>query len=227
MLKGTAGLAVVGLAGCSSSSDSSGSTPGGSSGSSSGGDPAGHGEHEHGHDRVSEPKQSREVLVNTARGGGTDAYHFKPHVTWVTVGGTVTWKLQSGTHTATAYHPGNDQPRLVPKGTEAWDSGTLSEKGQTYKHTFDKEGIYHYYCKPHEQFGMLGTVIVGKPHPDEAIALQKVPADKPKEVRGKLKKLNEMVRSILKGGHHEGTESGGHHEGTKTEHHEEGTTETQ
>ncbi|MFB6198665.1 MAG: plastocyanin/azurin family copper-binding protein, partial [Halobacteriaceae archaeon] len=182
-----------------------------------------------------------EVLVNTARHENTTEYHYKPHVTWVTVGGTVTWKLQSGTHTATAYHPGNDEPRLVPKGTEAWDSGTLSEKGETYSYTFNTEGIYHYFCKPHEQFGMIGTVIVGRPNPEEQIALKKVPADKPKEVRGKLKRLNEMVRSILEDhhnddrGHHEegehhGTETTehGHHEGETTEqgHHGNETTTT-
>jgi plastocyanin len=218
MLQGSAGLAVGGLAGCISSGSSGGTT----TPTGSGGDPPGHGEGEHGHDRVSEPKQTREVLVNTARGDDTTEYHFKPHVTWVPVGGTVTWTLQSGTHTATAYHPGNDAPQLVPDGTDAWDSGTLSEEGATYQHTFDKAGVYHYLCKPHEQFGMLGTVIVGEPHPDDQVALQTVPENKPQEVRGKLEKLNEMVHSILEGGHHEETESGDHHEGTATEsgHHE-------
>ncbi|MFB6202067.1 MAG: plastocyanin/azurin family copper-binding protein [Halorhabdus sp.] len=219
LLQGTAGLVLVGLAGCASSASSGGTA----TNTESGGDPPGHGDSEHSHDRVSEPKQEREVLVNTARGENTTEYHFKPHVTWVTVGGTVTWKLQSGTHTATAYHPGNDEPRLVPEGTEAWDSGTLSKEGETYQHTFDKEGVYHYFCKPHEQFGMLGTVIVGKPHLDDQVALQTIPDNKPKEVRGKLKKLNKMVRSILESGHHEGTETGGHHEGTETGGHHEGT----
>ncbi|MFB6254691.1 MAG: plastocyanin/azurin family copper-binding protein [Halobacteriaceae archaeon] len=210
LLQSAAGFGVAGLAGCIGSS--------GGSHSEGDGNPPGHGEHQHHHEKVSEPKQTREVLVNTARKPGTDAYHFKPHVTWVTVGGTVTWKLQSGNHTATAYHPGNDEPRLVPKGTEAWDSGMLTENGETYSHTFDTEGVYHYFCKPHEKFGMLGTVIVGRPHPEEQIALGKIPDNKPKEVRGKLKELNEMVRSILKNGHHEETD---HHAGNETGHHHE------
>jgi len=184
-----------------------------------------------------EPKESRQVAVNTARGGDTTQYHFRPHVTWVAEGGTVTWKLESGTHTATAYHPGNDEPRLVPTSTEDWDSGTLSTEGETYEHTFHKSGVYHYLCKPHEQFGMLGTVIVGKPHPDEQVALQNIPEDKPPEVRNKLKELNEMVRSVLDHteetteGHQEGTTEGhnegstdGSYEGTTEGHHDEATT---
>ena len=170
LLAGTAGLAVAGLAGCSSAPGESGQQQSGSSSSSEGGesggdDHAGHGDEAHGHDTVSEPKASREVVVNTARTEDSTEYHFNPHVTWIEPGGTVTWRLESGTHTATAYHPGNDQPRLVPEGTEAWDSGTLSEEGETFEHTFETEGVYHYYCTPHESLGMIGSVIVGEPGP--------------------------------------------------------------
>jgi plastocyanin len=234
VLQGSASATLVGLAGCTSlaGTGGSGGTPTSTEG---GGDHPGHAETEHGHDTVTEPKATREVLVNTARGENTTEYHFKPHVTWVTVGGTVTWTLESGTHTATAYHPDNDAPQLVPDGTEAWDSGTLSQEGATYEHTFDTEGVYHYLCKPHEQFGMLATVIVGEPHPDDQVALQMVPSDKPEEVQAKLEELNEMVRSVLGDGHHEGTETGDHHGDSTTEsgdhhdeddHHDDTTTES-
>lgn len=232
LLQGTAGLTVVGLAGCTGSTEApSGGSPEDTSNGGAGGseNPPGHGEREHSHGGVGEPRDAREVAVNTATGAETTEYHFDPHVTRVTVGGTVTWRLESGTHTATAYHPGNDQPRLVPDSTDAWDSGTLTEPGQTYEHTFDTEGIYHYYCEPHEQFGMLGTVIVGEPNPERQTALQQMPADKPAEVRRKLQELNEMCRSALEGNHHESesTESG-HHESEPTEsgHHEEETPTT-
>ena len=228
LLEGTAGLAVAGLAGCTGA-------PGGSRQQAAGGSPTdneesggddhpGHGEEAHGHDQVSEPKASREVVVNTARTGDSTEYHFDPHVTWVEAGGTVTWRLESGTHTATAYHPGNDQPRLVPEGTEAWDSGTLSEEGETFSHTFETEGVYHYLCTPHEQFGMMATVIVGEPHPEDQRALQMMPDNKPEEVHGKLEELNGMVQEIMGVGHHEegtGTEDGHHEEGDG--HHEEET----
>lgn len=220
ILQGSGSLAFFGLAGCGAptrqpTDDSSG-------GNVQNEDHPGHGDSAHGHDQVSAPKARREVLVNTARNGDNTEYHFDPHVTWVDVGGTVEWMLESGTHTATAYHPGNDQPRLVPEGTEAWDSGMLSNEGETFEHTFETEGVYHYYCQPHETFGMLATVIVGEPDLDEQAALQSVPEDKPEEVRGKLEELNEMCHSILDGHHDEETAEHGHEE---DEHHDEETTE--
>ncbi|WP_342768492.1 cupredoxin domain-containing protein [Haloplanus rubicundus] len=176
---------------------------------------------------MNESKASREVAVNTGRTGGSTEYHFAPHVTWVEVGGTVTWRLESGTHTATAYHPDNDQPRLVPEGTDAWNSGTMSEEGETFEHTFETEGVYHYLCTPHEQFGMIATVIVGDPNLEDQRALQTMPENKPEEVHGKLEELNTMVREMMGKGHHEEethTEEGvhtddghGHEEETHTE----------
>jgi len=192
----TGGVTAIGLAGCVG-------TPGsGSQSVASDGQP-GHGEEPHGHEEVSGPTDAAEVAVNTARFEDSTEFHFDPHVTWVTEGGTVTWRLESGTHTATAYHPDNDQPQLVPDGTAAWDSGTMSETGETYSHTFDTEGVYHYYCKPHEQFGMLATVIVGEPHLDDQPALR-LPEDKSEEVLGKLEELNGMVREALGDDHEEG-----------------------
>ncbi len=241
ILEGSGSLVLLGLAGCSAPTGQQTDAPAGGEDHSD--DHAGHGESEHGHDRVSEPKATREVLVNTARNDGNTEYHFDPHVTWVDVGGTVTWTLESGSHTATAYHPGNDQPQLVPEGTEAWDSGMLSEEGETFEHTFETEGVYHYYCVPHESFGMLATVIVGEPDLVGQAALQSVPEDKPEEVRGKLEELNEMCHSILDSHEKETSEHGheeedGHHEedglhqtqttedGHEEEHHDNETTAT-
>lgn len=201
------GVAIAtGVAGCTRTSGGDDGVPG-------------HGETEHSHGEVGEPTDHAEVAVNTA---GDGEYHFDPHVTRVGVGGTVTWVLESGVHTATAYHPGNDQPRLVPAGTEAWDSGRLSEVGETFEHTFDTEGVYHYYCRPHEQAGMIATVVVGDPDPHEQVALQTPPEGKSETVRAKLQRLNEMVRSALEDGHHdEETESSHHDEETESGHHDE------
>ncbi|WP_436900526.1 plastocyanin/azurin family copper-binding protein [Halovenus halobia] len=230
LLEGTAGLAVVGLAGCTGAPTESEQQPTDDTPTdheSEGDDHSGHGEEGHGHDTVSEPKASREVAINTVGQEGSAEYHFDPHVTWVEPGGTVTWRLESGSHTATAYHPGNDQPRLVPEGTEGWDSGTMSTEGETFKHTFETEGVYHYLCTPHEQFGMVATVIVGQPHLEDQRALQAMPADKPEKVHGKLEELNTMVRDILGEGHDDdtSTEDGHHDEETSTEdgHHDEET----
>jgi len=211
---GTVGVAIAGLAGCIGTQGGPGAE------GTAEDDHPGHAEEEHGHEMVSEPRQSREVIVNTARDGDTTEYHFDPHVTWVSVGGTVKWELESGTHTATAYHPGNDQPRLVPERTDAWDSGTMSETGETFERTFDTEGVYHYLCTPHEEFGMIATVVVGKPHVEDQRAVQAMPEDKPEEVHGKLEELNSMVREMMGDGHHD--DEDGHHDDETTHHGEDG-----
>lgn len=147
-----------------------------------------------GHDEaVGAPVDAAEVRMVTTDTGT----HFEPHVVRVNVGGTVTFVNESGTHSATAYHPEFDQPQLVPDGSAAWDSGILTDAGATFEHTFETEGIYHYYCIPHETVGMIGSIIVGAPDPHEEIAVEEPPADKPERVREKLEELNGMVRTAL------------------------------
>ncbi|WP_042665970.1 plastocyanin/azurin family copper-binding protein [Haloferax sp. ATB1] len=154
----------------------------------------GHGDEGHGHDEsVGAPTDTAEVKMVTTDNG----YHFEPHVVRVNVGGTVTFHNESGTHSTTAYHPDNDQPQLVPDGAASWDSGILSEEGATFEHTFETEGVYHYYCTPHEALGMIATVIVGEPEAHGQPALENMPSDKPEEVQNKLKELNEMANKAL------------------------------
>lgn len=220
MVQSSSAAIVVGLAGCSGAPTSGDGTDSEATGTSGGddhddggenhddggenhdgggddhSDEEGHGDD--GHETVGDPTATAEVAVNTTDGGEA---HFSPHVTRVKADGTVTWVLESGSHTATAYHPGNDQPQLVPDGTEAWDSGMLSEAGETFEHTFETEGVYHYYCAPHETSGMIGSVIVGEPDAHDQPALGDPPADKPAVVREKITELNEMCNEALGHGH--------------------------
>ncbi|SFG95867.1 Plastocyanin [Halopelagius inordinatus] len=197
MLQLTGGTAVVGLAGCTGTQNNDGGATNGTpteSGHDDGGTETGHSDDEDDHDEaVGAPSDTAEVRMITEDGG----YHFEPHVVRVNVGGTVTWHNESGSHSTTAYHPDNDQPQLVPDGAAAWDSGILSEQGATFEHTFETEGVYHYYCTPHESLGMIGSVIVGEPDPHEQVALEDPPADKPERVREKLEELNGMVSTAL------------------------------
>lgn len=91
------------------------------------------------------------------------------HVTFDPVGllvepGTlIRWVLESGVHTATAYHPANDRPLRIPEGAEPWDSGYLMEPGASFEVTLEAEGIYDFFCRPHEAAGMVGRIIVGRP----------------------------------------------------------------
>lgn len=64
-------------------------------------------------------------------------------------GSTVTW-VQDGEnpHTTTSYDG-------------LWDSGMMAGgSGATSSYTFDEVGTFEYYCIPHEDLGMVGTVTV-------------------------------------------------------------------
>jgi plastocyanin len=200
IVQGTAGLAAVGLAGCTGASTNDGATNGtptesqqGQTETESGQSEGGHDDGGHGNEAIGAPTDTAEISMVTNDSG----HHFLPGVVRVNVGGTVTWTNESGGHSTTAYHADNDQPQLVPDGATAWDSGTLSEQGATLEHTFETEGVYHYYCIPHETLGMIGSIIVGEPDPHEQVALEEPPADKPESVRKKITQLNEKVRTAL------------------------------
>jgi plastocyanin len=87
--------------------------------------------------------QGQEVTV-----GMEDNFFDKADIT-VEPGTTVTW-VQRGQygHTTTSYDG-------------LWDSGLIEggTKG-TYSYTFEEPGTYEYFCRPHEQVGMVGTVNV-------------------------------------------------------------------
>jgi plastocyanin len=89
---------------------------------------------------------------------------------WVNEGNNV--------HTATAYHPANNGHALrMPPAAEPWDSGYLINPGDSFEVRLTVEGIYDYYCTPHEAAGMVGRIIVVKkgevlpatfaPYPDD------------------------------------------------------------
>lgn len=157
----------------------------------------GHGEDSHHDQEIGEPTETAQVNMITTDG----TYHFDPHAARVEVGGTVTFHNESGSHSATAYHPDNDQPQLVPGGATSWDSSLLSEAGAKFEHTFETEGVYHYYCTPHETAGMIGSIIVGEPDAHGQPALEEPPQDMPESVRGKLSELNTMCNEALGHGH--------------------------
>jgi plastocyanin len=154
----------------------------------------GHSDDGHGHDEaVGDPVEVAAVdMVSTS-----DGEHFEPHVVRVTKGGTVRWTNESGTHSTTAYAPAKDKPQLMPDGAAAWDSGIFTEEGATFEHTFETEGVYHYYCTPHETMGMIGSVVVGEPDAHGQPALEEPPEGMPDRVREKITELNAMCNEAL------------------------------
>ena len=94
---------------------------------------------------------------------GADVW-FDPIGVWVAPGQVVRWVLQANVHTTTAYHPRNDEHALrIPERAEPWDSGFLLRPGDSFEVTLAIEGVYDYFCLPHEQAGMVGRIVVGKP----------------------------------------------------------------
>lgn len=94
-----------------------------------------------------------------------DNYYFDPIGLFVEEGTTVTWTNESGAHSSTAYQEGNGpaETTRIPEDAEAWDSGTLSEQGATFEHTFETPGTYDYFCIPHKTLGMVARIVVGEP----------------------------------------------------------------
>lgn len=94
---------------------------------------------------------------------------FDPEELTVTAGQTVTWTNESSeSHTVTASEDG------LPEGASYFASGGASSEdaarddledgllseGETFELTFDEPGAYRYVCIPHEEQGMVGTIVV-------------------------------------------------------------------
>lgn len=107
------------------------------------------------------------VEVKLVQAPAGDAY-FDPAGVRIAPGDTVRWVQMSGFHSITSYHPRNDNHELrIPESAEPWDSDILQAQspkpGATFEHAFTVQGVYDYFCKPHEMAGMVGRVVVGEP----------------------------------------------------------------
>ena len=83
----------------------------------------------------------------TATVAAYDKVGFKPQTINVAPGTTVHWvNYGKELHTVTS-RDGLFDSELPP--------------GASYSFTFHQPGTYHYFCRPHEKMGMVGTVVVG------------------------------------------------------------------
>lgn len=79
-------------------------------------------------------------------------HSFSPAEIEVTVGTTVTWVNESNeAHTVTSGSGGNHDG--------IFDSGAV-DPGDQFTFTFEETGTYDYFCIPHLEAGMTGTVTV-------------------------------------------------------------------
>lgn len=95
--------------------------------------------------------------------------HFEPANVTVPVGTTVTWVVTAGNHSSTSRDG-------------LWDSG-VGGVGTSVSYTFNEPGTFRYFCIPHEQVGMVGTVTVvaaGAAAPAAAPAAAQMPSALPR-----------------------------------------------
>ncbi|KAB7518144.1 plastocyanin/azurin family copper-binding protein [Halosegnis rubeus] len=103
---------------------------------------------------------------------GMTANQFRPASYTASVGETVVWGNPSSRgHSVTAYEDG------LPEGADFFASGGADTEsaardgfwgssqgrlasGDLYEHTFEVAGEYPYFCVPHEDGGMVATVVV-------------------------------------------------------------------
>ena len=106
-------------------------------------------------------------LVDIAMLGKADGSHvwFDPVGIHLQPGQTARWTNRNpgNSHTVTSYHPEIfGRPQRIPDGAKPWNSDYLLPN-ESFSRTFAVEGVYDYYCVPHEHAGMVGRIVVGAP----------------------------------------------------------------
>ncbi len=91
-----------------------------------------------------ENHESGEVKVVSIKMQG---YDFSPDKITIAPGTTVKW-INAGKHVHT-----------VTDEHQSWDSGNVNP-GEKYSRRFDQKGTFKYYCIPHREARMTGTIIV-------------------------------------------------------------------
>lgn len=95
---------------------------------------------------------------------------FDPIGLHVLPGQTIRWtNLDAGnSHTSTAFHPAFDNHTLrIPAAAQPWNSDYLLPN-ESFSVTLTVEGVYDYFCIPHEHAGMVGRIVVGDPQDENA-----------------------------------------------------------
>lgn len=81
---------------------------------------------------------------------------FAPDEVTIVAGGTVEWTNKGGFHTVTSSDSREDGMR---RANGVFDE-VLSGDGATVSWTITEPGTYYYFCQPHSNVGMAGTIVV-------------------------------------------------------------------
>ena len=91
---------------------------------------------------------------------GADGFTFSPSSLTINVGDTVQWSWSSSGHTVTSGSGCSADGQFCSPSDANCASAPASNQGATYSHTFSTAGTFPYFCIPHCDFGMVGTIIV-------------------------------------------------------------------
>ena len=97
------------------------------------------------------------VTIEMITEGGQ--FYYDPVGIQVEPGTTIRFVNASGSHNTVSYSADNDRPQRIPEGAEGWASAI----GQDFEVTLSAEGVYDFFCQPHEALGMVGRIVVGDP----------------------------------------------------------------
>jgi plastocyanin len=120
---------------------------------------------------------------------------FDPIGLLIRPGGAVRWvnKDPGNAHTSTAFHPANERPLRIPDGAASWDSGYLLPD-ESFEVRFTVEGVYDYFCLPHEHAGMAGRIVVAGPGSLAAIEAAPPSPDLPEAVVRAFPSVERIIR---------------------------------
>jgi plastocyanin len=133
--------------------------------------------------RAARAGTSAEIEIRMQGNSDGSQVWFDPTGIRIQPGQTIRWiNLDpANSHTATAYHPRNfERPLRIPERAAPWNSDYLLPN-ESFPITFMVEGIYDYFCIPHEHAGMVGRIIVGSPaerdsaRDTNSVALEAIP----------------------------------------------------
>jgi len=94
-----------------------------------------------------------EVTVTVGSDANGGPYGFGPAAVRVDPGTTVTFDWASDTH--------NVVVDSQPDGAGWEGHAAIENTGFSFSHTFEAEGVYTYFCEPHQSMGMKGAIVVG------------------------------------------------------------------
>jgi plastocyanin len=84
-------------------------------------------------------------------------FEFNPRNVTIPAGETIKWSWEDGIHTTTNGTGSGD-----PQSGTLWNE-PITASNQTFSYTFTEQGVFPYYCIPHEFFDMKGTITVEAP----------------------------------------------------------------